>query len=259
MSRPTVFDRILVGVDGTAHGRTALEQALALAPAAAPVHAVTALDLLGVAQAGWDAGRLAETIERAAEAARDDAAALLAARPGSEAVLVKGEAQAVLRREITQVAPTLVALGGRNRSRFLGALLGETASMLIHDAACSVLLARPQWGEVWRPSRVVVGVDGSPHALAALAVADDLAARLGSSVAVVSARGGKPVTEDGSWADRVTEWSSGSAHDALRERSATADLVVIGSRGAHGVRALGSVSERVAHRSRCSVLIVRPV
>jgi nucleotide-binding universal stress UspA family protein len=34
------------------------------------------------------------------------------------------------------------------------------------------------------------------------------------------------------------------------------DLVVVGSRGLHGVRALGSVSERVAHRARCSVLVV---
>jgi nucleotide-binding universal stress UspA family protein len=35
-------------------------------------------------------------------------------------------------------------------------------------------------------------------------------------------------------------------------------LVVLGSRGLSGVRALGSVSERVAHRARCSVLVARP-
>ena len=35
-----------------------------------------------------------------------------------------------------------------------------------------------------------------------------------------------------------------------------ADLIVVGSRGFHGVRALGSVSERVAHRADCSVLVV---
>ena len=38
---------------------------------------------------------------------------------------------------------------------------------------------------------------------------------------------------------------------------ADADLVVVGSRGLHGLRALGSVSERVAHRARASVLVVR--
>jgi len=37
-----------------------------------------------------------------------------------------------------------------------------------------------------------------------------------------------------------------------------ADLLVIGSRGLHGFRALGSVSEKVAHRAESSVLVVRP-
>jgi nucleotide-binding universal stress UspA family protein len=33
--------------------------------------------------------------------------------------------------------------------------------------------------------------------------------------------------------------------------------VVVGSRGLHGFPALGSVGERVAHRARSSVLVVR--
>jgi nucleotide-binding universal stress UspA family protein len=39
--------------------------------------------------------------------------------------------------------------------------------------------------------------------------------------------------------------------------SADADLLVVGSRGLDGFRALGSVSERVAHEASCSVLVVR--
>jgi nucleotide-binding universal stress UspA family protein len=38
----------------------------------------------------------------------------------------------------------------------------------------------------------------------------------------------------------------------------SADLVVVGSRGLRGLKALGSVSERVAHQARSSVLVVRP-
>jgi nucleotide-binding universal stress UspA family protein len=34
-------------------------------------------------------------------------------------------------------------------------------------------------------------------------------------------------------------------------------LLVVGSRGLQGLRSLGSVSERVAHEARCSVLVVR--
>jgi nucleotide-binding universal stress UspA family protein len=33
---------------------------------------------------------------------------------------------------------------------------------------------------------------------------------------------------------------------------------VLGSRGLRGVYALGSVSERAAHRAGCSVLVIRP-
>jgi nucleotide-binding universal stress UspA family protein len=43
----------------------------------------------------------------------------------------------------------------------------------------------------------------------------------------------------------------------LVEAAAGADLLVVGSRGLHGLRALGSVSERVAHRASCSTLVVR--
>jgi nucleotide-binding universal stress UspA family protein len=36
-----------------------------------------------------------------------------------------------------------------------------------------------------------------------------------------------------------------------------ADIVVVGSRGLQGGRALGSVSERVAHQANCSVIVLR--
>jgi len=39
--------------------------------------------------------------------------------------------------------------------------------------------------------------------------------------------------------------------------SETADLIVVGSRGVRGIRALGSISERLAHEASCSVLVVR--
>jgi nucleotide-binding universal stress UspA family protein len=44
---------------------------------------------------------------------------------------------------------------------------------------------------------------------------------------------------------------------ALHVLSEEADLVVVGSRGLRGIRALGSVSERIAHEARCSVMVVR--
>ena len=44
---------------------------------------------------------------------------------------------------------------------------------------------------------------------------------------------------------------------ALCDAASNADLVVLGSRGLRGLRALGSVSERVAHKATSSVLMVR--
>jgi nucleotide-binding universal stress UspA family protein len=46
--------------------------------------------------------------------------------------------------------------------------------------------------------------------------------------------------------------------DALLDAAGTSDLLVLGARGLQGLRALGSVSERVAHRAPTSVLVVRP-
>ena len=61
---------------------------------------------------------------------------------------------------------------------------------------------------------------------------------------------------DGEWPRRVERHAGAEPVATLTERSREADLVVVGSRSLHGVRALGSVSERVAHGSSCSVLVV---
>ena len=53
------------------------------------------------------------------------------------------------------------------------------------------------------------------------------------------------------------EERDGRALDVLTTESETADLVVVGSRGLQGLKFLGSVSERVAHQAKCSVLVVR--
>jgi nucleotide-binding universal stress UspA family protein len=47
------------------------------------------------------------------------------------------------------------------------------------------------------------------------------------------------------------------ALDLLTGTSETVDLIVVGSRGVRGLRALGSLSERIAHEAHCSVLVVR--
>lgn len=152
---------------------------------------------------------------------------------------------------------TLVALGSHDTSRSVGILLGTTATTLLHEAPCSVLLARAPADLSAFPSSIVVGVDGSSAALLAFDAARVLGERLGVPVRVLVASGGKPVHFEGLRPLPGLEWDDRKPLDALVDASASADLVVVGSRGLHGLTALGSVSERVAHRAACSVLVVR--
>jgi nucleotide-binding universal stress UspA family protein len=59
--------------------------------------------------------------------------------------------------------------------------------------------------------------------------------------------------------EAVSLTKEGSPHREIVEtaQSTDASLIVLGSRGLTGLRALGGVGERVAHHAPCSVLIVR--
>jgi len=107
--------------------------------------------------------------------------------------------------------------------------------------------------------RIVVGLDGSVHGEDALAWARDAAGRTDAEVVAVHARGllerGVPVpdgvlVEDG---DPVSVLLRVAAEQ-------TADLIVVGRRGAGGDPdlLLGSTSHQLAERSPCPVVIIPP-
>jgi nucleotide-binding universal stress UspA family protein len=212
-----VFARIVVGVDGTDWGFEALRQALVLAPKENPVLlAVTALDTAPAVRTGFHAAHFAELLANEAEETRDAAEAMIAGREGCEARFVRGKPVDVLRRERDELQATLMALGGRRSSRFLGIMLGDTGTELVHDAACSALLACPADDRPWQPRRIVVGFDGSTYALAALRTAEELARAFSGAVEVVAATGGKPVERDAAWSERVDLGSSTPGRDPRR-------------------------------------------
>src|SRR3972149_6314295 len=73
---------------------------------------------------------------------------------------------------------TLIAVGPHGRSRLGGIAVGRVATAMLHDAPCSVLLARAPGAPGSFPRAIVAGVDGSALSLDALRVAAEIAARL---------------------------------------------------------------------------------
>jgi nucleotide-binding universal stress UspA family protein len=253
----SVFSRIVVGVDGTDWGFEALRQALVLAADEnVTLRAVTALDTAPAIHTGLHAGHFAELLTHEADVARSTAETIIDGREGCEARVVRGKPVDVLRGERDDVNATLMSLGGRRSSRFLGILLGETGTELVHDAACSALLAYPAGSGEWRPRKIVVGMDGSAYAAAALRTAEELTRAFDGTLEVIAATGGGDLDRNADWSERVDTWDPAHPVAALVERSRTVDLVVVGSRGVRGLAAIGSVSERIAHQAHCTALIV---
>lgn len=156
---------------------------------------------------------------------------------------------------------TLLAVGIHERSRVTGILSRRVATELLHRAPCSILVARHPRAPDTFPRGLTVGFDGSDGAGAALEVALALGRRLQRDVRVLVALGGAQLDLDevGSLERRVgTPALLEDARGPVEALTAVeTDLLVLGSRGASGVRALGSVSERVAHQATASVLVVR--
>lgn len=152
---------------------------------------------------------------------------------------------------------SLIAVGTHGSSRVMGVLLGSVATTILHEAPCPVLVARPAAGGNWSPRSIVVGVDGSPQSLHAAELGSALAERFRADVRMLVAEGGKPLDSEGLSTIDALEWDRRQPVSALVAASKHADLVIVGGRGVHGVLALGSVSERVAHRAHCSVLVTR--
>jgi nucleotide-binding universal stress UspA family protein len=254
----SVFSRVVVGVDGTEPGFEACRQAARLADPDALIEAVAVVHVADATKVGFDAPRVADELEREAEAALDEAVRILGNRARKR--FVDGFVTPSLLREIARVDATVVAVGSHGHRRSTEILIGGVAGELLHQASCSVLIARPATDPAVFPRSIVVGMDGSEAADLAFAAARELAARFDKPLTAVTALRGRNV--DLARVQLRTPFGETiEAHPvpALVAASQTADLVVVGSRGLHGLGALGSVSERVAHQAKCSVLVVHSV
>jgi nucleotide-binding universal stress UspA family protein len=255
-----VFSRILVGVDGSQQALEAARQAALLQDVDGQLTLLSAWDIVhGVGATGTQIPYYLDEEFQLAASEKDLRAATEYVAPYAAATarLVRGTAVAKLLEEIERDQHTLIAVGSSGSGRLLGVVEGAVATEMIHRAPCSVFVARPAENDF--PRRIVVGIDGSVESAAAYAAARYLAERFDTEFRALVAWGGKGVNE------RLVAMTTQSEYDdcgdtpvdALAKAAESADLVVVGSRGLHGVRALGSVSERVAHTASCSVLVVR--
>lgn len=183
----------------------------------------------------------------------------------------------------------LLVVGARGLGGFRGLLLGSVSQACLHRAKCPVAVIRGDIGvEPTEYGRIVVGVDGSTGAQAALDWALDEARARTSQIAVVhgwnAVYGGAgypyAMALDPAPLEQAARGviaaaleradTSGLAHEpeqlaviggsaaALLETTEGADLVVVGTRGMGAFRGmlLGSVSHQVAQHAQCPVVVV---
>jgi nucleotide-binding universal stress UspA family protein len=253
-----VFTTVVCGVDGSPEGTGAARIAARVAEPRGELTLLSIEDTSIALHAGWGGARVREYLEDDARWALERGRAVAASRHPTGTQLRLGDPVDSFLVELEERAATLAVVGSHGHSRARGLAVGAVSTFLLHRARCSVLVARPaEELERW-PRLVVVGIDGSPGSGAALAAARRLAVRFGSKVRAVLAHDDEEadVVEARVVAPHVEE-HHGRAVEVLSALSERADLVVVGSRRLEGVRALGSVSERIAHEAKASVLVVR--
>lgn len=292
---------VLVGVDGSAPSLVALDWATGHARRhGCSVHLVCSYTLPSFTTAALDGGYAAmddTAIQAGARAVLEEAAARVrgcGVRVTSD--VATGDAAAVL-IELSRGAASVV-VGSRGRGGFAERLLGTVSSALPAHAHCPTVVvpSRPTATTPWQQRRaeqpirrIVVGVDGSPAAEAALAHAIREAEAWGAELTAVA---GVPVgTGAGllAWLPATVDHEQvlkdvaegldvvvdkalaghdlqirrhvldGSGSELLTEFSTAVDLVVVGSRGRGGFAGLllGSTSQAVLHHAVCPVMVVR--
>lgn len=260
--RPAVFKSVICGVDGSDADAVAVRQAAIFAGREAR------LELVSVVEKGIsETAQILLTPERAHRALRRayDIAVDNGLQPEMRLAEARWAEPDLLLDEAAK--HDLLVVGTHGRRRIDGILAGSTTTAAVHRAPCPVLIARPG-GEL--PGRVLLADDGTTSSHEAARLAGAIAARHSCEVLVAApaeldAERRRRLAEDCVTLQRLTgrepvvvdvEGPAAQALSQLAERLGTS-LLVLGSRRLHGIKALPSVSERVAHTAPCSVLVVR--
>lgn len=293
------FQSILVPLDFSAHSNRAVEVAIALARGGGRLHLLHAFELpLTIPPYSAEAPKPVLSEIRAAAERELGLAAKRVAEAGipCDTRLVHGWATDVLADAVRDVPADLIVMGTHGKGGLQHFMLGSLAERTVRTAPCPVATVSTRVAEQgdakpFRLRRIVVALDFSTCADAALEVAIALAREHGAELVLVHAYElpttvamlyDLPVPD--LFSDQVREQANallarslrsveaagiggtvqletGRAVEAIRSAAerVEADLIVMGTRGASGFERalLGSVAERTIRTAPCPVLTVR--
>jgi nucleotide-binding universal stress UspA family protein len=277
--------RVLVGTDGSSEAQVALSWAASYAAKThGDVSVVTAWQPPSIEV---DLPTHDEQIEAARVILEEQwCAPLRGTSVAYQASVLEGDPREVLLVRAAEEDADLVVVGARGSGGSVHPIhMGSVTHHLVHHTD-RPLAAIPPQARTGAPSRIVVGVDGSPSADGAVEWCANNAPRLGADVvAVFSERilaEWVPRDDPRSWYQHArrdcAEWAAPLreagvlASSIVREFEPVtglldaashedADLVVVGTRGRGGFAGLrlGSTALKVLHRSGLPVVLVPPV
>ncbi len=166
----------------------------------------------------------------------------------------------------------MIIIGRRGRRGVAKALMGEIAAKVISHAPGKVLVV-PRAAQI-EYRNILVAVDGSIHAHAALVEAVAIAKRCGSKIIALSAiRDESERQEHSKYANEAAERAkkegieaeaitpTGRSFNTIVETAGGrgVDLIVMGTYGKTGLKKvlMGSATEKVIGHSGCAVLVVK--
>ncbi|MEX1173275.1 MAG: universal stress protein [Chloroflexota bacterium] len=201
-TRPTTPLRILLATDDSPAARTGEQWIARLRWASAPIVDVVCVAGRGMARLGWGLATDRETLRQARDTIREGErieAERIANEVGERlqnagftvhTLARQGDSAEQILATIESERPDLVVMGPRGRSALAQAILGSVTQQVIADGVDPVLVARvPESADGPLPSRILLVVDGSLDARAAIERLLDLGWTNGALVTVLGLLG----------------------------------------------------------------------
>lgn len=263
----SVLADVLCAVDGTRDSFTAVRQAALLT---GPAGRLTLLAVSATSGSGRyrtaaiNPTRLKRVLDIATQIARE------ANVPSTRLVDPAGPPSKVIIER--SAGHDLLAMGAPKTSWLAGLFVGGVVVSAMRLFTTPLLLARPAPEDQPFARRILVASDATAASERLVDLAASLASEQASGVLLVHAVGSESKSRPHRIEAQMRRLESvlhdsceihvepGDPHDVIVDtaRNAEASLIVMGSRRLDGLRALGSVSERLAHDAPCSVLVVPP-